>query len=178
MQHLEDVELEITNVRNSTMANNASLKWKAIEEQFGPISKSLLKFGDEYSSRFGDQIQRTTIAFRYENGRIGESDVDSESGGNLSLEVAIINKHSSVPPRHNHRSFDKRMDTEIAKGDSVLISSVEKIGCSADGNCKRKRPLQPFAISPPNIEARAKDPLDARGSMRKMRTIQPKFRET
>ena len=170
MQHLEDAELEITNVRNSTMVNNASLKLKAIEEQFGPINKSPLKFGDGYSSRFEDQIQRTAIASRSEIGRIREYDVDSESDGNLPPVVAIIKKHSSVPRRHNHRSFEKRMHTETTRGDLVLISSVEKIGCSADGNCKRKRPMQPFAISPPKTEARAKTPLDARGSMRKMRT--------
>lgn len=203
-KHLKDVELEITNARNSTMVNNASLKRKAIEEQFGPISKSPLKFVDGYSSRFEDQNQRTTIASRslFDNskrstsrvaptssmglvslsralhGRIGESDVDSESDGNLPLAVAIIKKHSGVPPRHNHRSFDKRMHTEIAGGDSVLISSVEKIGCSADGNRKRKRPMQPFAISPPKTEVPAKTPLDARGSMRKMKTIQPTFTGT
>ena len=45
-EHLEDAELKITNVGNSTMANDASLKWKAIEEHFGPISKSPLKFAD------------------------------------------------------------------------------------------------------------------------------------
>ena len=91
--------------------------------------------------------------------------------------MAIIKKHSGVPPRHNHPSFEK-MHREIHGVDSVLISSVEKIGCSADGNRKRKRPMQPFAISPPKTEVRAKTPLDARGSMRKMKTIQPTFRET
>ena len=80
--------------------------------------------------------------------------------------------------KHNHRSFEKRMHTEIAGGDSVLVSIVEKIGCSVDGNCKQKRPMQPFAISPPKTEARAKTPLDARRSMSKLRTIQPTFRET
>ena len=92
--------------------------------------------------------------------------------------VAIIKKQYGVPLRHNHRSFEKRMHTEMVRGDSVLISNVEKIGCSADGSCKQKRPMQPFAISPPKIEARAKTPLDARGSMRKMRTIQSTLRET
>ena len=70
------------------------------------------------------------------------------------------------------------MHTEIVRGDSVLISNVEKIGCSADGSCKRKRPMQLFAISLPNIEACAKTPLEARGSIRKIRTIQPTLRET
>ena len=101
-----------------------------------------------------------------------------ESDGNLPRALAIIKKHSGVPPRHNHHSFEKRMHREMVRGDSVLISNVEKIGCSADGSCKRKRPMQPFAISPPKIEARAQTPLDARGSMRKMRTIQPTLRET
>ena len=137
-----------------------------------------MKFGDGYSSRFEDQIQRTTIASRCEIGRIGEYDVDSESDGNLPLVVAIIKKHSSVPPRHNLLSFEKRMHTEMVRGDLVLISNVEKIGCSADGSCKQKRPMQLFTISPPKIEAHAKTPFDARGSMRKMRTIQPTLRET
>ena len=38
--------------------------------------------------------------------------------------------------------------------------------------------MQPFAISSPKTKARAKTPLDARGSMQKMRNIQPTFRET
>ena len=38
--------------------------------------------------------------------------------------------------------------------------------------------MQRFAISPPKIEARAKTPFDARGSMQKMRTIKPTLRET
>jgi len=51
LKHFKDVELEIINVQNSTMVNNVSLKLKAIEKQFGSISKSLLKFVDRNSSR-------------------------------------------------------------------------------------------------------------------------------
>ena len=38
--------------------------------------------------------------------------------------------------------------------------------------------MQPFAISPPKIEARAKIPLDARGSMQKIRAIQATLEKT
>ena len=188
----------------STMANNGSLKWKAIEEEFGPVSKTPLKFVDGDSSCFEDQIQKTTLASRslFDNSktptstvpltsstglvslskalhkRIGESDVDSESDGNLPLAVAIVRKHSGVPPRHNHRSMEKRMDTEIAGGQKHLVSNVENIGSTADGNRKRKRPMQPFAISLPKPGIRAKNPLEASAPMRKMKTIQSTFKKT
>jgi len=42
----------------------------------------------------------------------------------------------------------------------------------------KRRPMQPFAISLPKTEIHAKTPFDARGSMQKMRSIQPTFRET
>ena len=38
--------------------------------------------------------------------------------------------------------------------------------------------MQPFAISPPKPGLRAKNPLDASGSTRKMKSIQPTFKET
>ena len=153
LKDLKDFELELSNVRKSTMVNNGPLKWKAIEEQFGPISKSPLKFVDRDSSRFEDQIQRTTLASRslFDNSktptnrvpltsstglvflsktmhrRIKELDVDSESDGNLPLAVAIVRKHSGVPPRHNHRSMEKRMDKEIPGGKKHLASSAREI---------------------------------------------------
>jgi hypothetical protein len=112
------------------------------------------------------------------HGRIGESDADSESDGNLPLAAAIIRRHSGVPPRHNHRLSDKRMHTGKAPDDLILSPSVDKIGSTADGNRKRRRPMQPFAISPPKREVRVKTPLDARVSMAKMKCIQPRLKET
>ena len=136
----KDADIETRNVEKSTMGNTASLKGKTIEEQFGPISKSPLKFTDQCLSCFEDQIEKTTVASRslFDNaktstskvplpsslssmklvslskevhGRIRESDVDSESDGNLPLAAAIIRRHSRVPPRHNHHLSDKRMHT-------------------------------------------------------------------
>ena len=70
------------------------------------------------------------------------------------------------------------MDKEVAGGQKHLVSSVEKFDSTADLNRKRKRPMQPFAISPSKPGVRAKNPLEASGSTRKMKTIQPTFRET
>jgi len=92
------------------------------------------------------------------HGHIGELDAHSESDGNLPLAAAIIRKHSGVPPKHNHRLSDKRMYTEKAANDLILPPTVDKIGSTADGNRKRKRPMQPFAISLPKREVRAKTP--------------------
>jgi hypothetical protein len=203
----KDVDLETRNVEKSTMGNTASVKGKTIEEKFGPISKSPLKFTDQSLSRFEDQIDKTTVASRslFDNaktstskvplpsslssmklvslskevhGRIGESDADSESDGNLPLAAAIIRRHSGVPRRHNHRLSDKRMHTGKATDDLILSPSVDKIGSIADGNRKRRRPMQPFAISPPKREVRVKTPLDAKVSMAKIKCIQPRLKET
>jgi len=174
--------LVIIKVQNSTVVNNAPLKWKAIEEQFGPISKSPLKIADGSSSVFDDQTQKMTIASRslfdisktltskaalpssmglvslskVVHGHIRELDGDSESDRNLALVVEVIKKHSDVPPRHNYRLSDKRMQTEMVGGDSILLPSIEKISCSGDGNRKQKKPMQPFAIYPPKREVRVK----------------------
>jgi hypothetical protein len=78
-----------------------------------------------------------------------DSDVDSESDGNLPLAVAIIKKPSRVPPRYNHRPMEKRMLKETLMGPKHLASSGEKFGPTANGNPKRKRLMQPFAASPP-----------------------------
>ncbi len=199
----KDSELELSPGRKATMVNNGHAKWKGIEEDFGPISKSPLKFVERDSPRGEDQMQRTTLASRAlfdksktptprvplassmalvslskaGNKRLRESDADSESDGNLPLSVAIIKKPSGVPPRHNQRPMEKRTVKETLVGPKHISSSGEKFGPTANGHAKRKRLMEPFAASPPKPGQRVKTPLDASGSTRKMKSIQPAYKE-
>ena len=201
----KDSELELSPGRKATMVNNGHSKWKGIEEDFGPISKSPLKFGERDSPRgprLEDQMQRTALASRalFDNSktptprvplasstglvslskavnkRVRESDGDSESDGNLPLSVAIIKKPSGVPPRHNQRPMQKMTVKETLVGPKHISSSGEKFGATGNGSAKRKRLMQPFAASPPK-PGRVKTPLDASGSTWKMKSIQPVKKE-
>jgi hypothetical protein len=201
----KDSELELSPGRKAAMVNNVHSKWKGIEEDFGPISKSPLKFAERGSPRgpgVEDEMQRTAFASRalFDNSktptprvplasstglvslskavnkRVRESDADSESDGNLPLSVAIIKKPSGVPPRHNQRPMQKVTVKESLVGPKHISSSGEKFGPTGNGNAKRKRLMQPFAASPPK-PGQVKTPLDASGSRRKMKSIQPVKKE-